>query len=88
MNTFFRKICCISSGHSLLKENRMDDAIKVFLKNVQEYPDSFMANDALAETYLKKGENKLALKYFKVAVKLNPDYDYGRKMIKEIKNNK
>jgi transglutaminase-like putative cysteine protease len=75
-------------GHGLLKENRMDDAIKVFLKNVQEYPDSFLANDALAETYHKKGENKLALKYFKAAVKLNPDYDYGRKMIKEIKNNK
>jgi hypothetical protein len=73
-------------GHNLLKENRMDDAIKVFIKNVQEYPDSFMANDALAETYLKKGKNKLALKYFKTAVRLNPDYDYGRKMIEELKN--
>ncbi len=75
-------------GHSLLKENRMDDAIKVFLKNAQEYPDSFMANDALAEIYLKKGENKLALKYFKAAVKLNPDYDYGKRMINEINNKK
>ena len=75
-------------GHSLLKENRIDDAIKIFVKNVQEYPESFMVNDALAETYLKKGENKLALKYFKKAVRLNPQYDYGRKMIKEIKNNK
>ena len=72
-------------GHNLLKENRMDDAIKVFLKNVQEYPDSFMANDAIAETYLKKGEKKLALKYFKAAVRLNPDYDYGIKMIEELK---
>jgi len=72
-------------GHNLLKENRMDDAIKVFLKNVQEYPDSFMANDAIAETYLKKGEKKLALKYFKAAVRFNPDYDYGIKMIEELK---
>ena len=72
-------------GHSLLKENRIDEAIKIFLKNVQEYPDSFMANDVLAETYLKKGEDKLALKYFKAAVKLNPDYDYGIKMIEELK---
>ncbi|MBS1231953.1 MAG: hypothetical protein H6R35_791, partial [Bacteroidetes bacterium] len=73
-------------GHSLLKKNRIDDAIKVFIKNVQEYPDSFMTNDALAETYLKEGENKLALKYFKTALKLNPDYEYGNKMIKELKN--
>jgi Tfp pilus assembly protein PilF len=45
-----------------------------------------MANDALAETYLKKGESKMALKYFKIAVKLNPEYEYGRKMIGELIN--
>lgn len=73
-------------GHTLLKENKIDEAIKVFLKNVQEYPQSFMVNDALAEAYLKKGLDKPALKYFKKAVKLNPDYEYGRKMINEIKN--
>jgi TolA-binding protein len=75
-------------GHKLLKENRIDDAIKIFRKNVKEYPDSFMANDALAETYYRKGENKLALKYFRIAVKLDPGYEYGRKMIDELKNKK
>ena len=73
-------------GNSMLEENRIDDALKVLLKNVQEYPGSFMANDALAEAYLKKGENKPALKYFKIAVKLDPEYEYGRKMINELKN--
>ena len=75
-------------GHTLLREERIDDAIKVFLKNVNEYPGSFMVNDALAETYMKKGENKLAIKYFKAYVELDPDYDYGRKMIEELKNKK
>ncbi|OFY68088.1 MAG: hypothetical protein A2V64_08665 [Bacteroidetes bacterium RBG_13_43_22] len=83
---FFSENMLHQLGHSLLKEDRMDDAIKVFLKNVMEYPDSFMANDALAETYLKTGESNLALKYFKKAVKLNPDYEYGRRMIAELKN--
>ena len=73
-------------GHNLVNENRIDDAIKVFTKNVQEYPDSFMAIDALAEAYLKKGESKMALKYFNSAVKLKPDYDYGRKMIEELRS--
>jgi transglutaminase-like putative cysteine protease len=73
-------------GHSLLKENRIDEAIKVFLKNVKEYPDSFMANDALAETYLKIGKNGQALKYFQIAVDLNPEYEYGKNMIEELKN--
>ena len=71
-------------GHNLLKENRIDEAIKVFEKNVQEYPGSFMVVDALAETYLLKGEKELAAEYFKTAVELNPDYDYGRKIIEEI----
>jgi tetratricopeptide (TPR) repeat protein len=83
---FFSENMLHQLGHSLLKENRIDDAIKIFMKNVQEYPGSFLANDALAETYLKKGEKKLALKYFKTAIKLNPDYDYGIKMIEELKN--
>ena len=73
-------------GHNLLKENRIDDAIKVFAKNVKEYPGSFLANDALAEVYLKKGETKMASKYFKVALKLNPEYEYGKKKIDELKN--
>jgi TolA-binding protein len=73
-------------GHTLLKEGRIDDAIAVFLKNATEYPLSFMANDALAETYLKNGDDEKSLKYFRVAVKLNPDYEYGIKMINELRN--
>jgi len=72
-------------GQTLIKENKIDDAIAVFRKNASEYPKSFLAIDALAETYLKKGENKLALKYFKLSVKLDPDYEYGKKMIDELK---
>jgi len=87
-NYFFSEQMLHQLGHSLLREDRIDDAIMVFLKNVKEYPDSFIANDALAETYLKKGENKQAVRYFKAAVKLNPDYEYGYTMIEELKQKK
>jgi hypothetical protein len=73
-------------GHQLLNEGKTDDAIKIFAKNVKEYPGSFLANDALAETYLKNGESKMALKYFRAAVKLNPEYKYGKEKIGEIKH--
>ena len=78
----------VPSGSFLMgsTDEQLDDAIKVFLKNVHEYPESFMANDALAETYLKKGESKLAFKYFRIAVRHNPDYEYGRKIIEELTN--
>jgi tetratricopeptide (TPR) repeat protein len=83
---FFSEQMLHQLGHKLQNENRLDDAIKVFARNVAEYPDSFLTNDALAEAYLKKGENKPALKYFKIAVKLNPGYDYGKEMITKLSN--
>ena len=87
-NYFFSEQMLHQLGYNLLKEERIDDAIMVFLKNVKEYPDSFLANDALAEIYLKKGENRQAVRYFKAAVKLNPDYEYGYQMIEELKHKK
>ena len=85
---FFSEQMLHQLGHNLLKEEKTDDAIKVFRKNVREYPESFLANDALAETYMKIGENRQAVKYFKAAVKLNPEYEYGYKMIEELKHKK
>lgn len=45
-----------------------------------------MTNDALAEVYLKNGQKKQALKFFKKAVKLNPEYEYGKTQIEKLKN--
>ena len=75
-------------GHQLLTNSKTEDAIQIFRLAVENYPDSFLVNDSLAETYLKQGEKKLALHYFRAAVKLNPDYEYGKKMIVELNNKK
>ena len=72
-------------GSDLFSENKIDDALKVYLRNYKEYPDSFITNDALAETYLKMGEKKAALEFFKKSVELMPDYEYGKKMVEELK---
>ena len=72
-------------GYKLLNENRVDDAVRVFEKNVQEYPGSFIANKALAETYFKNGESNLALNYFEKAVKIDSDYEYGMEMINKLR---
>ena len=83
---FFSEQMLHQLGHKLLEDNRKEDAIKIFAKNVAEYPDSFMTNDALAEVYLKNGQKKQALKFFKKAVKLNPEYEYGKTQIEKLKN--
>ena len=71
-------------GSNLFRENKINDALKVYQLNYKEYPNSFTTNDALAETYLKMGEKKGALKFFKKSVELMPDYEYGKKMIEEL----
>jgi transglutaminase-like putative cysteine protease len=75
-------------GHQFRSQGKMDEAIAIFRLAVKEFPMSFQVNDSLAETYLLKEEKKQALKYFKIAVKLNPDYEYGYKMIEELKHKK
>jgi hypothetical protein len=74
-------------GHRLLAAGKIDEAVTVFTKNAEEYPDSFMAIDAAAEAFLKKGDKARALKYFRAAVKLNPQYEYGKEKISELSNN-
>lgn len=83
---FFSEQMLHQLGHKLSKENRKEDAIKIFAKNVAEYPDSFLTNDALAEEYLKNGQQEQALEYFKKAVKLNQGYEYGKTMIENLTN--
>ena len=73
-------------GHKFRSQGKMDEAIAIFRLAVKEFPVSFQVNDSLAETYLLKEEKKPARKYFKIAVKLNPEYEYGKKMIGELKN--
>ena len=75
-------------GYKFLNEGKTDEAIAVFKLNVEEYPESWNVYDSLAEAYLKKGEKKLAITNYKQSVKLNPNNENGKKMLKEIKSGK
>jgi len=59
-------------GYDLLKEDMIDEAIVIFKLNVEEYPFSSNTYDSLAEAYLKKGNKKLAKKYYLKVLELNP----------------
>jgi tetratricopeptide (TPR) repeat protein len=75
-------------GYKFLNEGKTDAAIALFKLNVEEYPDSFNVYDSLGEAYFKKGEYKLARSNYKQSLKLNPDNENGKKMLKEIKSSK
>ena len=76
-----------SWGYALIRMNELDKAIQLFEYTVKLYPESFNAHDSLAEGYLTKGDKENAIKYFKLAVELNPgDTEYAKRILKNSKD--
>jgi len=65
-------------GYQLLGGGKIDDAIEVFNKNTELYPDSWNVWDSLAEGYMNKGEKQLAIDYYKKALGMAPENQYER----------
>ncbi len=60
-------------GYQLLGEKKYDEAIRIFQKNVKDYPKSWNACDSLGEAYLAKGDKKLAAEYYGKALAMATD---------------
>ena len=65
-------------GYQLLGGGKIDDAIEVFKKNTELYPDSWNVWDSLAEGYMNKGDNKLAIENYKKALSMAPENQQDR----------
>ena len=59
-------------GYMLLKEGRTEDAIAVFKRNVEIYPDNSNVHDSLAEAYATKGDHENARAHYEMALEKNP----------------
>lgn len=76
-----------SLGYYLLNQKEYDKAVKVFSYNIKRFPKSFNANDSLGEAYLTMGDKENAIKYYKLAVKLNPgDTEYAKRVLQNSKD--
>ncbi len=67
-------------GYQLLNSGDTKKAIEVFSMNIKKNPDHQFIwgfTDSLGEAYLKDGNKKLALKYYKEARKLAPENQYA-----------
>jgi len=72
-------------GYHLLAQKRIDEAIKVFQLNVQEYPNASNPYDSLGEAYMTAGKKDLAIKSYEKSVELNPKNANGVAMLKKLK---
>lgn len=59
-------------GYQLLGEKKIDEAIRIFLLNVEAFPGSFNVYDSLGEAYMTKGNKKLAIKNYRKCLELDP----------------
>ena len=71
-------------GYELMNDNLLDDAIEVFKLNAKLFPGVPNVWDSLAEAYMNKGENKLAIDNYKKVLELDPENQNARKMLEKL----
>lgn len=79
-------------GYNLINQERLEDALLVFKLNLKKYPEIANCYDSLAECYMNIGDNKNAIKYYKLAFeKLKTDTtvneQFRERLEEGIKNN-
>jgi len=54
-------------GYTYLFQDQLDEALTIFKVNLKLFPDVANCYDSLAECYLTREENDMAIKYYKMA---------------------
>jgi CubicO group peptidase (beta-lactamase class C family) len=75
-------------GYALMGQKKIDEAIKVFKVNVQEYPKSWNCYDSLGEAYMSAGQKELAIQNYEKSLELNPQNTNGADMLKKLRAEK
>jgi len=74
-----------SLGYQLLGENKLEAAIAIFKMNVDMFPNSANVYDSYGEAQMKAGNKELAIENYEMSLKLNPQNDNAREMLKELR---
>ena len=71
-------------GYQLLRANKYEAAIRIFLLNIEAYPRSSNAYDSLGEAYLGTRNRALAIANYRKAVQLNPNNGNSIAMLRKL----
>jgi tetratricopeptide (TPR) repeat protein len=72
-------------GYQYLNMGKIQTAIELFRLNVQAYPGSADVYDSLADAYLKNGDLTHAINNYEESLRLNPENQKTRDLIKELR---
>ena len=73
-------------GYESLRNGKTDDAIRLFQKNVTEFPESSNVYDSLGEAYAAAGKKDLAIENYEKSIKLDPKNQNGIDRLKKLKD--
>jgi predicted transcriptional regulator YdeE len=74
-----------SLGYRLLYSGKESDAVQVFQKNVQDYPQSSNVYDSLGEAYMKVGKKDLAIQNYEKSLQIDPKNTNAVEQLKKLK---
>jgi len=72
-------------GYQLLFSGVDSDAVRVFQKNVQEYPKSSNVYDSLGEAYMKIGQKDLSIQNYEKSLELDPKNTNAVERLKKLR---
>lgn len=72
-------------GYDYLRAGKAEDSIRIFQKNVEEYPESSNVYDSLGEAYAAAGKKALAIENYEKSIRLDPKNQNGIDWLKKLK---
>ena len=72
-------------GYEFLQNGKTDDAIRLFQRNVQEYPESGNVWDSLAEAYATAGKKGLAIENYEKSLQLDPKNENAKEWLRKLR---
>lgn len=74
-----------SIGYALLRDQQVQDAIRVFELNVEDHPESWNVHDSLGEALAAAGESSRAIRAYERSLELNPANTSGVEALKKLR---
>lgn len=71
-------------GYTLMREDRYEEALKIFMLNIEMFPNSGNVYDSAAEAFAKLGNNDKAIEYYKKSLDINPANENAIEKLKEL----
>jgi len=71
-------------GYTLMRQNKLPEAIDIFKLNVEFYPGAWNVYDSLGEAYMTNGDKDLAITNYKKCLGLNPKNTGGAQLLEKL----